>query len=172
MEVGDVLTVLDAFSRAGVWWCLQGGWGVDALLGVVTRPHKDLDVMVTVPSVDAVERALRKRGYTFAYRWPEDVAVEYSGREVHTAFVFGHSAGHEVDVHAGWLLRDGGIRAGWESGWEFAPEDVSAVGSIAGRSVRCMSIAAQLRAHEGYELPATHVRDVELLRATAAQRGS
>ena len=46
MDAGDALEVLDALARAGVPSWLVGGWGVDALLGTVTRTHGDADVLV------------------------------------------------------------------------------------------------------------------------------
>jgi hypothetical protein len=38
--------VLDRRDAAGVEWWVDGGWGVDALLGGETRLHDDLDVVV------------------------------------------------------------------------------------------------------------------------------
>lgn len=42
----DVLTVLDLADAAGARVWLDGGWGVDVLLGVQTGQHGDLDVAV------------------------------------------------------------------------------------------------------------------------------
>jgi hypothetical protein len=48
-------------SVTGVW--IDGGWGVDALLGVQTRPHKDLDVAVEPKQVAALREFLHKQEY-------------------------------------------------------------------------------------------------------------
>src|SRR5438093_973720 len=42
----DVLEVLRRLDEARVDWWIDGGWGVDALLGKETRPHDDLDLAV------------------------------------------------------------------------------------------------------------------------------
>ena len=40
----DVLATLALLGRAGVTAWVDGGWGVDALLGVISRVHSDLDL--------------------------------------------------------------------------------------------------------------------------------
>ncbi len=44
MTGADVLHVIDLLEAAGVPVWVDGGWGVDALLGEQTRPHDDLDL--------------------------------------------------------------------------------------------------------------------------------
>ncbi|MGZ4382041.1 MAG: nucleotidyltransferase domain-containing protein, partial [Gaiellaceae bacterium] len=44
MRATDVLEVLAALGEAGVRASLEGGWGVDALVGRQTREHEDLDL--------------------------------------------------------------------------------------------------------------------------------
>jgi lincosamide nucleotidyltransferase A/C/D/E len=39
----DVLAVLDRLGAAGVAVWLDGGWGIDALLGRQSRAHADAD---------------------------------------------------------------------------------------------------------------------------------
>ena len=46
MRAQDVLEIVAYLDAAGVRVWLDGGWGVDALLGEQTRPHKDLDIVV------------------------------------------------------------------------------------------------------------------------------
>src|SRR5215472_11808996 len=43
MRSRDVIEVLDALDAVGVPVVIEGGWGVDALLGSTTRDHSDLD---------------------------------------------------------------------------------------------------------------------------------
>ena len=50
--------VLDRFDRAGLWYCIEGGWGVDALLGRQTRDHRDLDLAVRMEDVERLCTAL------------------------------------------------------------------------------------------------------------------
>ncbi|MGH8515394.1 MAG: nucleotidyltransferase domain-containing protein [Gammaproteobacteria bacterium] len=36
---------------------MVGGWGIDALLGAQTRPHKDLDLLIRLEDVAKVASA-------------------------------------------------------------------------------------------------------------------
>ena len=57
MTASDVLAILDRLDAAGIAWWVDGGWGVDALLGEQTRPHHDLDFAVReqdVPRLGAI----------------------------------------------------------------------------------------------------------------------
>jgi lincosamide nucleotidyltransferase A/C/D/E len=44
MSSGDVVELLRLLETSGVEVYVDGGWGVDALLGEQTRPHSDLDI--------------------------------------------------------------------------------------------------------------------------------
>ncbi len=52
MALSEALRVSEALAGAGCRWWLERGWGVDALAGRQTRPHRDVDVDVDV-DVDA-----------------------------------------------------------------------------------------------------------------------
>jgi len=53
-----VLAVLVVADRVGARLWLDGGWGVDALLGGQTREHGDLDVAVEARHVEALVQGL------------------------------------------------------------------------------------------------------------------
>ena len=55
-----VLDVLDHVPDA----VIDGGWGIDALIGRVTRAHDDLDLVVPLSRADAIAEALRPVGFT------------------------------------------------------------------------------------------------------------
>ena len=44
-----------------VW--IDGGWGVDALIGKQTRPHGDLDIAIEYKSVEKTLQLLKMQGY-------------------------------------------------------------------------------------------------------------
>ncbi|WP_445256543.1 nucleotidyltransferase domain-containing protein [Nocardioides aurantiacus] len=50
MELQDLVDLLDALDDLGAAYWLDGGWGVDALLGDQTRPHGDVDLVCTEPT--------------------------------------------------------------------------------------------------------------------------
>jgi hypothetical protein len=58
MSASDTVEVLDAIRSAGCRFWLEGGWGVDALVGRQTRSLRDVDVHDSVPQVRSVR--LRK----------------------------------------------------------------------------------------------------------------
>jgi len=63
MSAADVLGVLAALDGRGIPAWLDGGWGIDALLGEQTRPHEDVDLVVPVPDVPALVELLGAQGY-------------------------------------------------------------------------------------------------------------
>jgi len=80
----EILAVLDSH---GVTASIDGGWGVDALVGRQTRPHEDLDLVVALRDVEAIEAALAPLGYSFA----ED--------QLPVRFVMRDSSGSQLDFH-------------------------------------------------------------------------
>jgi lincosamide nucleotidyltransferase A/C/D/E len=50
MSAADVEYCLDVWERAGITVWLDGGWGVDALVGRPTREHDDLDIAIALAS--------------------------------------------------------------------------------------------------------------------------
>jgi lincosamide nucleotidyltransferase A/C/D/E len=163
LRSADVLQVVGMLEDAGVPAWLMGGWGVDALLGRQTRRHGDLDLALAAS--EGVERrachALRGLGFELK----EDRAIDErwvsrrlrlqdgAGRIVELLLI--DSAG--LAAHA----RDLGSPPG--SGTMAAPAGAFAQGSIDGRSVGCLSPAAQLALHLGYRLYGTQRHDVRHL---------
>ena len=152
-------------ERAGASCWVVGGWGVDALLGRCTRPHKDLDVLLAFTEHADAWRLLHERGYRLIYRWEENVDVpgaffDETGQP--TAYVLQDGSGRLVDVH---VLDDRthGPTALWTTDRVFIKGALDALGTIDGLMVRCMSGRMQLVAHADYELPIEHQADVALL---------
>jgi lincosamide nucleotidyltransferase A/C/D/E len=69
MSVSDVLEVVEVVGSVGCRFWLEGGWGVDALVGRVTRPHRDVDVDFDAACEDAVLEALADLGYSIETDW-------------------------------------------------------------------------------------------------------
>ena len=47
MTADKVHWFLDLFDELGIKVWIDGGWGVDALLGECTRKHQDLDIIIS-----------------------------------------------------------------------------------------------------------------------------
>ncbi|MCA1657221.1 MAG: nucleotidyltransferase family protein [Actinobacteria bacterium] len=161
MSPSEVHAVLDALRTAGVPAVIDGGWGVDALLGEQTRPHRDVDLVIARDDVPRAERALAGAGYAAD---PSVVPGLPARREV-TA-----PNGRSVDLHLVVMDQAG---AGWQElgdgGWGHYPAaGLAGAGCIGGRWVRCVTVELQLRHHLGYP-PLEH--DLHDMRALAARFG-
>jgi lincosamide nucleotidyltransferase A/C/D/E len=154
MGPADVLEVIDDLTDAGVRAWLAGGWGLDALVGAQSRPHKDVDLVIDEADAAAAEARLVARGYE---RIPE--ALPGTRRYVpwslmpHRVFMRDRE-GRTLDLHP--------VRT---AEWPGVPEVPRAftLGTVAGRDVGCLSVAAQAVTHQGYELLDEQRPDLELL---------
>jgi lincosamide nucleotidyltransferase A/C/D/E len=139
MQLGEVFRVLDALGEAGVSTWLEGGWGVDALVGYQTRAHRDVDVDVDVVKEAIALAALGDIGYVVETDWrPNRVELAAAGRGW-------------VDVHPLLFDRHGAARQQGLNGelYDF-PEAYFVTGHLEGRAVRCFSLEAQRAFHTGY----------------------
>ena len=87
MSADDVLSVLALLRAAGVDTWVAGGWGIDALVGRETRPHRDLDLLHRVEQEPTGVTALGESGFAETLDW----------RPVR--FVVTHPTGREIDLH-------------------------------------------------------------------------
>jgi lincosamide nucleotidyltransferase A/C/D/E len=155
MEAADVIAVLDVLTGVGVASWLDGGWGVDALVGRRTRPHEDLDLVIAVDDVATAIEALQAVGF----------AVEEDLRPV--SLTMRTTDGRQVDFHpVTWDERGGGVQAQPNnSSWTYPAEGFHGVGQVAGQPVRCLTADVQILCHAGYPLDAGDLRDLEVLRS-------
>ena len=159
----DAISIYKHLSTNGIQVWLTGGWGIDALLGEHTRPHKDLDVIMLLDDVVHLRELLDRDGYTLKELWSENLwAFDTHGIKTATAFVLRDSDGHELDVHALRFDELGNGIPTWENagGITFTKQDLAGVGMIAGFTVQCMSPENQMLCHTGYELPDYQRRDL------------
>jgi lincosamide nucleotidyltransferase A/C/D/E len=97
MTAPDVQEVLQRLDAAGLWVWVDGGWGVDALVGEMTREHADLDLVVLTPELAAVRSLLAEAGYRAVLRnW------------LPTSIALADGQGREVDLHPVNPTADGG----------------------------------------------------------------
>jgi len=143
MAGSDVVWILDCLERAGIPIWLDGGWGVDALLGEQTRPHSDLDGVVELARADEVVTRLEPLGFHLALD------------ERPTRFVLADSEGRRIDFHPIAFDAKGNgrqIGAGPNGGDAIYPAaGLSGEGSVAGRRVACLTPELLLSHHTGYE---------------------
>lgn len=152
MKVDQVLAVLDTVRSLGCRFWLEGGWGVDALVGRQTRPHRDLDLDVDASYEQQVLDALHELGYVIETDWrPNRVELAAPGRGW-------------VDLHPLVIDDDGNARqAALSGGWHEFPRSFFAQGRIGGTSVPCVSVEAQRLFRTGYELRDVDRHDLAVL---------
>jgi lincosamide nucleotidyltransferase A/C/D/E len=81
MDIGEVLAILVSLEEAGCSVWVAGGWGVDALVGQQTRPHRDLDLAVDANDESSAVGVLRRAGYQIETDWrPVRVELVAPGR--------------------------------------------------------------------------------------------
>jgi lincosamide nucleotidyltransferase A/C/D/E len=154
MTAADVVELVHLFERSpcSVW--IDGGWGIDALLGQQTRPHADLDLALALADVAIVQELLvGQLGYVVA----ED--------EMPTRLELRDCQDHRVDLHPLVFDSDGNGRQQLQDGsWGVYPADgFGGSGVIHGHLVRCLSPQLQLRFHLGYDPDDDDRHDVSLL---------
>jgi lincosamide nucleotidyltransferase A/C/D/E len=164
----QALQIYETLVSHGFHIWLNGGWGVDALLGEQGRAHKDLDMLVLRDEVLRLRAILAEQGFELKELWEENKQVlDVQGIETATAFVLRDPLGREIDAHALVLDEDGNGIPAWEreAGFQFNPQDLNGEGWIAGVKVRCISPEAQMLCHSGYVMPEKQAPELERLHA-------
>jgi lincosamide nucleotidyltransferase A/C/D/E len=159
MSATDVATLYDRLEALGVRIWIDGGWGVDALLGEQTRPHGDLDIAIQQVDVPRLRSLLEIDGYADV---PRDDTQPWN-------FVLGDSAGRLIDVHVVVFDAEGnGIYGPPETGLMYPAGSLDGLGVIAGRAVRCIAPEFLVKFHTG--LSAAPVRSSRCCAAVRAFR--
>jgi lincosamide nucleotidyltransferase A/C/D/E len=156
MTARDVALVLDRLADAGIEAWVEGGWGVDALVGEQTRSHDDLDLIVRVDDTPTMCAVLETEGF----RHVEGV--------LDSNFVLKDERGRSVDVHPVRFDEEGdGIYRMAEGGdWVFPAVGFRGTGHVGRRQVRCLTADVQMLCHAtGYVPGATDFHDMRLLNA-------
>lgn len=162
----DAINIYKCLSTNGFQVWLNGGWGIDALLGEQTRPHRDLDMFVLLDDVSQLCAALACEGYTLKELWSENRwASDAGGNQTATAFVLHDADEREIDVHAMHLEVDGNGIPEWgeNTGFVLTAQDLAGVGMIAGFIVQCITAENQMLCHTGFALPEKQVPELRRL---------
>jgi lincosamide nucleotidyltransferase A/C/D/E len=170
----DVVDLYSGLLERGVQLWVDGGWGVDALLGWQTRSHKDFDAIAAFEDLPALARFLSERGFSLKLIWEENrwapcpeppslVGRERPAVEAATAFVLEDDSGRELDFHVVRFDEYGRGMPAWNSDFVFPPEAFAGLGTVGGTGVRCLSAETQMRTHTGYVLKESDVHDLRLL---------
>jgi lincosamide nucleotidyltransferase A/C/D/E len=137
MQAKDVAELIALLESHGMEVYVDGGWGVDALLGRQTRSHSDLDVAIPHLHVPQLRALLAARGYREQSR-PDSGECN---------FVLADKSSRKLDVHSYTLDALGNNTFGIS----YRGDDLKGSGIIAGRPVRCITPTSLVKFHTGYE---------------------
>ena len=145
MRAADGLELVGIARGVGVAAWLDGGWGIEALLGSECRSHGDVDLVTALADVDRLTVALAPHGYVTAEDHPPIRRV-LRGRGGDGRQVGGRPDGGDCVYPATGFV----------------------TGTVVGVSVPCISADVQLVHHLGY-VPRPH--DIEDMQRLAARFG-
>ena len=151
MLLAEVQRVVAALEAAGCSFWLEGGWGVDALVGHQTREHRDVDVDIDARHEEAALGALAVLGYAIETDWrPNRVELVAPGRGW-------------VDLHLLVIDASGVRQAALGGGWHEFPPDCFTTGHLDGHEVPCFTAETQRFFRTGYEPRPVDLHDLALL---------
>lgn len=151
MEAGDVVKIYKLLEENGIEVWVNGGWGIDALLGSQTRPHKDLDIAIPHKDKPKLCKLLEERGYKDVVR---DDTSDWN-------FVLGDKEGREIDIHT-FVFDDKGNNV---YGTAYPKESLTGIGTINGESVKCIPAEWVIKFHAEakYQPKEKDVKDVKAI---------
>ncbi len=149
MPKREVLSLLKLFNDNGIEVYIDGGWGIDALLGKQTRQHDDLDIAMPHRFVQKLKEILSTRGYA--------IVEKADSRDCN--FVLGDELGHEIDVHT-YTFDEHGNNI---FGIDYKSEHLTGEGLIGGHVVKCIPPKYMVEFHTGYVVDENDYHDVKLI---------
>jgi lincosamide nucleotidyltransferase A/C/D/E len=149
MTANDAIEIVQLFDLHHINFYIDGGWGIDALLGKQTRTHADLDIAVQHKDVAQIRFLLEARGYEDIAR---DDTSDYN-------FVLGDSQGHQIDIHS-YTFDLAGNNV---YGVAYPFDSLTATGSVNGHPVKCISPEWMVKFHCGYKFDENDYHDVKAL---------
>src|SRR5262249_38982720 len=143
--------ILDLLEGRGIQVWLNGGWGVDALLGRQTRIHNDLDITIPSADRDSYSEIMTEAGFLMErvdneFNW---VLVDGKGRYVDVHLVDVSETVHGVD----------GIRYYGRKGLQFPLGSLEGRGTISQRRVHCETPEFQVQGRTGYAVDENDYKD-------------
>ncbi len=149
MTEQDVLEILQLFEKAGIDIWIDGGWGIDALIGKETRPHEDLDVAFDHRHVGTVRQLLETRGF---HDMPRNDTRECN-------FVLGDDKDRRIDIHTFRFDEKGNNIFGVA----YPKDSLAGRGMIGKKHVNCISLEWVIKFHEAYEPDENDRIDIQAL---------
>lgn len=149
MESVEVINVYKQLQENGIEIWIDGGWGIDVLLGEQTRSHNDLDIAVDHKNVDNLQSLLNFLGYK---KKEDKASTEWN-------FVLTDSSGHEIDIHVFEFDENGNNTYGIE----YPKQSLTGTGIINGQTINCIAPEYIIKFHGNYEPKEKDLQDIKAL---------
>lgn len=157
MREEDVHEVLDALEAHSIPVVIDGGWGIDALVGKRTRDHGDLDLVIERDRTEIAHAVLARLGFVHDKEASPGLPARLALRD---------NDGRRVDLHIivfdehgeGWQDLGAGERLAYPQ------KDLASSGKIGGRVVPCISADLQRQHHVDHPKSATVQHNLDQLR--------
>ena len=149
MTSDNVMDLYNWLKQKDITIWIDGGWGVDALLGRQTRDHVDLDIAVQRKDNANLRQLLESNGYKEVKR---DDSSEFM-------YFMNNEAGQGIDIHA-FEYDENGKNI---YGVEYPFGSLTGTGLIDGQEVNCINPKFMFRFKTGYEPKEKDLHDVRAL---------
>lgn len=154
MTAEDVVNFYSKLEEQGVETWIDGGWGIDALIGEQTRLHTDLDIVIQEKDTPKAKELLRSQGYEILKR--DDSTYNY--------FHMADDQGHEIDVTAIHFDQKGDGIFGDSKNNEMNPRDsFKGEGKIGDHKVKCVSMEYAISFRMDHEIAEHDAEDIRSL---------
>jgi lincosamide nucleotidyltransferase A/C/D/E len=149
MSGPDAVSIIKLLTENGIHVWVDGGWGVDALIGHQTRAHSDLDLAVQHRDEHKLKWLLGLQGYH----------VDHRPNSTESNFVLVDGHGHEIDIHSFTFDSEGNNIFGVA----YKPDHLSGQGVIENYTVNCIPPDVMMEFKTGYEVGDDDYHDVKVL---------
>ncbi|WP_414150550.1 nucleotidyltransferase domain-containing protein [Acetobacterium carbinolicum] len=151
----DLIEVLNLLGSLKMRYWIEGGWGVDILIGQENREHRDIDVDFDAEFTEVLLDALKRKGFAITTDWRP------SRIELH------HPKLGYLDIHPLIINEDGSARqADPQGGWYQLEAQWFSTALFEGRVIPCITAEAQKLFHSGYEFREVDRIDMKNLELT------
>lgn len=150
MRAEDVINIYNLLEENDINVWIDGGWGIDALLGKQTRPHNDLDIAIYHKDKPKLRKLLEERGYKDVER---DDTSDWN-------FVLSDGT-REIDIHT--FVFDGNGKNVY--GTAYPKESLTGKGTINRVPINCIppEWVVKFHAQASYEPKEKDIKDVKAI---------